>query len=1057
MKGGWIAWMAGNPVAANLAMLVLIIGGIVMALRIKQEVFPFFQLDMVTVSVAYPGASPEEVERGIVLAVEEAIQSVDGVDEIRSSAREGFATITAELVEGSDLQKLATDIKTEVDRITSLPEDAEEPKVTVRSMRREVINFVIYGDQSEAVLRELGEQVRDDLLQYEPPPPKNPVEKIRRLISGSPSEITQVDLSGVRPYEISIEISQQDLRRYGLTLGQVTQRLRNASVELPGGSIKEKGGEILVRVRDRRDFGRDFARIPIITRTDGTPVYLEDIATVIDGFEDIDRYARYNGKPAVMVNVYRVGEQTPLEISDAVIEYVEKLKSTLPEGINVNVVRDRSYIYRQRLELLLRNGAIGLGLVLILLSVFLELRLAFWVAMGIPISFFGAFLILPMHDLSINMVSLFAFIISLGIVVDDAIVVGENIYTHHQNGRPFGEAASLGAKEVAVPVTYSVLTNIVAFMPMLFVPGVMGKIFKNIPLVVIWVFAISLIECLFILPAHLGHQRENGFRLFGLAHKWQQKFSHGFIRLVRAMYGPTVTKALRFRYVTVAIALAILFLVGGYAKSGRLGFTLFPKVESDYSIVTVVLPYGTPVERTEELHQRIVDAAQQIIAETEEASGKPLSEGIEAEIGGSDGNTSGPHVLQVRVYLTDPETRPMQTAEFTNLWRKRVGPIAGVERIRYESDAGGPGSGAALTVEIGHRNLEVLKKASAELADIIESFPKAKDVDDGFAPGKKQYNFHIKPEGEVLGLTSRDVARQVRNAYYGAEVVRQQRNRNEMKIMVRFPEQERSTAYSLEQFLLKTPAGTDVPLGEVVRINTGRAYTSIDRRAGRRVITVTADVTPRPAAGAIVSELVQDSLPSLQRKYPGLSYGFEGRQAQQRESIGSLRIGLLLAVGVIYILLAIPFRSYTQPAIIMISIPFGIVGAVLGHILMGYSLSILSMFGVVALSGVVVNDALVLIDFANRKSRDGMSHFDAIREAGIARFRAIFLTTMTTFGGLTPMIFETSRQARFLIPMAISLGFGIVFATLITLILVPCLYLILDDVGYALGFRRRDS
>jgi multidrug efflux pump subunit AcrB len=621
-------------------------------------------------------------------------------------------------------------------------------------------------------------------------------------------------------------------------------------------------------------------------------------------------------------------------------------------------------------------------------------------------------------------------------VVDDAIVVGENIYYYRQSGLDWFEAAVRGAREIAMPITFSVLTNMVAFMPMMFVPGFMGKIFKYIPLVVIAVFSVSLIESLFVLPSHIGHRRRsNPSGLLGWLMNGQARFSRSFSRFIQTKYGPFLDLALRYRYLTLSIGLAVLILTIGYIKSGRMGFELFPKVESDYAMATAKLPFGTAVQKTERVQQILVEAAQQVVQEN---GGQDLVQGIFSVINGN--------LAEVRAYLTPPDVRPISTAKLSDLWRERVGVLTGLEFLKFESDAGGPGRGSAISIELSHRHINTLEQASAELAEALETFPNVSDIDDGYSPGKQQIDFQIKPAGRSLGLRSQEVARQIRNAYYGAEVLRQQRGRNEIKVKVRLPKEERALEYNLEQMILRTPSGKEVPLHEAVSLKRGRAYTNIDRRNGRRVVTVSADVKPRSQTDQVLQSLTADTLPALQQKYPGLTYSFEGRQADRRDSMQSMMKGLLMALFVIYAMLAVPFNSFVQPLIIMMSIPFGIVGAVLGHLLMGYSLSVMSTFGVVALSGVVINDALVLIDFANRKRLDGMNEHDAIHGAGIHRFRPIMLTTLTTFGGLAPMIFETSRQARFLIPMAISLGFGILFATIITLLLVPSLYLIVDDV-----------
>lgn len=573
----------------------------------------------------------------------------------------------------------------------------------------------------------------------------------------------------------------------------------------------------------------------------------------------------------------------------------------------------------------------------------------------------------------------------------------------------------------------------------------MGKIFKIIPLVVISVFFISLVESLFVLPAHLGHgsERKPG-KIMSFILKYQGKISGSLLKFIQNVYRPFLDRAVTWKYLTVAIGFACLIVAFAYIKSGRLGFTLFPKIESDYAYLTVDLPYGTAKEVTMRVQEKVIAAAESV---ADENGGDKLVEGIYSNIGGSGRRgSSGSHVLKAQVFLTDADTRPISTDEFVKLWRRSLGPIPGADSVLFESDRGGPGSGGSLEIELSHTDIDVLKRASSNLAEALRSYPKVKDIDSGYSPGKRQLDFELLPAGRSLGLTSRSVANQIRASYYGAEVVRQQRGRNEVKVMVRLPEVERVSRYNFEEMMIRTPDGTDVPLREVVNIKEGRAYTTIDRRNGRRVVSVEADVSPRKDTSKILADVVANIMPQLKADYPGLGYSLEGKQADMKESTDSLISGLLIAMMVIYALLAIPFKSYFQPIIVMICIPFGIVGAVIGHILLGYSLSLMSLFGIVALSGVVVNDSLVFIDYVNIQRRKGHCAYDAVLEAGTARFRPILLTTLTTFGGLAPMIMETSRQAKFLIPMAVSLGFGIVFATGITLLLVPSFYLIFEDI-----------
>ncbi len=1020
---GPLAWMAGNSVAANLLMAVLLVGGLIAGMTIKQEVLPEFSLDMITITVPYAGASPEEVESGIVLAVEEAIQDLEGIDEITASANEGNAVISVAALDGVDINRLWQEIKAEVDRISTFPDESEDPVITIASRKREVIRLALYGDVPETTMREMADQVRDTLL-------LNP-------------GITQVALEGVRDRQIQIELKTATLRQYGLTLAQVAQAISRASVELGAGTIKADSGDILLRVKDRRNFARQYERLPILPQANGPKLVLEDIAEVTEGFEASQSWASFNGHRAVTIAVSRVGEQTPLQVADAVKQMMMQINAELPEGMGLTIVRDMSRTFGQRADLMLRNAYLGLGLVFIFLAIFLEIRLAFWVSLGIPISFLGAFLFLSSTGFSINMVSMFAFIITLGIVVDDAVIVGENIYYYRRLGLPFMEAAIRGVQTVAMPVIFSVITNVVAFVPLMFIPGILGKVFKTVPFVVIAVFLVSLIESLFILPAHLSHQPRESFFPLNIFERWQRGFSLWFERMVRQVYGRALSMLLAYRYSVIAFGIALFLITIGYVISGRMGIVPLPKVESDYAFCQVVLPFGTPEKQIRAVENRMVDTAGKTISEN---GGTALSKGIFSRVTDNQ--------IKIQIYLTDPGVRPMDTAEVTRRWRENTGRIPGIESISFESDRGGPGSGKNLTVALSHRNKDLLEQAGEALASRLGEYPIVHDIDDGSAQGKRQFDIILSEAGRRMGLTSRDAANQIRHAFQGVDALSHQRGRNEVTVRVRLNRDERIAEHTFEELVLQAPEG-EIMLRDAVETVTGTAYTTIKRTNGKREIRVTANVRPRSQTENILKDMKKEILPQLEKKYPGLSYSFKGAQADIRKSIIALAWGLSLALLCVFALLAIPFKSYFQPFIIMFCIPFGAIGAIAGHLIMGYSLSIMSMFGLVAMSGVVVNDSLVLIDFANQRVREGVPVRQAVHSAGIQRFRPIILTTLTTCGGLAPIITETSRQARFLIPMAISLGFGILFATFITLLLVPCLYTVLEDIRTLWTGQRR--
>lgn len=1042
IKSGPLAWMARNTVAANLLMVIFLVGGFVVSTQVKQEVFPEFTTDIIQVTVPYPGASPEEVEQGIILSIEDRVRGLEGVKRVTAVANEGVANILVELLTSADPGKVVQDVKNEVDRITSFPEDAERPVVSLLESRKRVVTLVIYGDQTQSSLRDLAERVRDDLIQR--------------------PGVTLVELGLAPPIEIAIEVPQDTLREYDLTLDDIASWVRRTALELPGGEVRTEGGQVLLRTKERRDFGSEFNSIPVTTSVGGSIVTLADIATITDGFEEVDQEATFEGLPSILVNVFRVGSETPQSVSKAVRDYIAELKLELPDSIGMKIWEDSSEVYQDRMWLLLKNASIGLVLVLVLLGLFLEPRLAVWVTLGIPISVLGSFLFIPATGASINMISLFAFIVTLGIVVDDAVVTGENIYEKREQGLSNEDASIVGVQEIAMPVTFAVLTNIVAFMPLFFVPGISGKFFRQIPSVVVGVFIISLIESLFVLPAHLSHNFRDR-KIWTLLSRPREVFAKRLHSVIHNYYAPAISVLVKNRYLTLSVAAAVLMIAVGGVIGGHVRFSFIPRIDADVVTAQAQLPFGAPIEESRKVQKLLVEAAGRVV---EKRGGAEVVEGTYSQIGaslvsGGPGPTfgvgAGSHVIATQVSLVSPDMRDFTGTDFARTWREEVGRIVGLQSLVFKSETGAS-EGAAIEFNLNHRTRSELEAAAQELRIILENYAGVIDTDDGVSTGKRQLSFKISPEARSLGLSASELGRQVRSSFYGAEALRQQRGRNEVKVKVRLPESERGSLQTLEKMVIRTPSGGEIPFQQAAIIDEGTSYTSINRRDGRRIIAVTADVDElKGNANQIIADVVEKHMPDLQRKYIGLDYSFGGEREAQQESLGTLGVGFLVAMLVIYALLALPFRSYVQPIIVMLAIPFGAIGAIGGHYLLGYGLSIISMFGLIALAGVVVNDSLVLVVTANRFKEEGDTAFEAIQKAGIRRFRPIVLTSLTTFFGLAPMIFETSMQARFLIPMAISIGFGILFATIIILAIVPSVYMVLEDMSNYFASRDGES
>jgi multidrug efflux pump subunit AcrB len=996
--------------------------------------------------------------------------------------------VSVELFEDADESKALDDVKSRVDAIDTFPEETEKPIVSLVSVVRAVLDIAITGPKDERTLKVLGQQVRDD-------------------IAALPN-VTQVELKNTRPYEISIEVSEAALRRYGLSFDQVANAVRVRSLDLPGGTIKTEGGEILLRTKGQAYWGGEFENLVLFTRPDGTRLMVKDVATVVDGFEDTDQLLRFDGKPAALIRVSRVGDQDILEITRTVKAYLANAEERLPEGVKLTIWNDGSMLLRDRLDTLLSSARQGFLMVLILLALFLRPRLAFWVSAGVPVAFLGALALAGNVGMSIDAISLFGFILVLGILVDDAVVVGENVHaTQERNGDMLGGAIE-GTQQVSVPVIFGVLTTITAFMPLMLGPGTMGQIFGVIATIVICCLIFSLVESQMILPAHLGNQNvdsevgEVGLMLipitaiilsqfawdllsfvnmacvalvaaymlykFGIAERasrriirFQQRFSKRVETLIEVNFRAFVVRATNARYITSAIAIAA-FLSGlGIVASGRLPFSFFPPLESDQAIARLTMPLGTPASVTNEAVLKLERAAQTLAGQlASEYTETPVTHILSAvgnqpssnSGGGPPGvssSSAGGHLGEVTLQLVPSQSREIETREVANRWRELAGQIPDAVELKFSTSLFTVGN--AIDIQLEGDNVNDLREAAEKLREKLAEYPGVIDITDSFRSGKQELQLNISPGGEALGLDLATLARQVRQAFYGEEAQRIQRGRDDVRVMVRYPEDERQSLSSLDEMRIRTADGSEVPFETVAVADLGRGYSTIKRADRQRVVNVIADVDrTQITANEVIAALGAGEIQKILEDYPRVKYSLEGEQAEQGEAVGSLIPLFFISLFVIYALLAIPLKSYMQPLIIMSVIPFAMLGAIWGHQIMKTmglisGLAMMSVMGVIAASGVVVNSSLVLVHNVNRRRAEGQSLHDAVLEAAISRCRPIVLTSMTTFVGLMPLMFNRSVQAQFLVPMAVSLAFGVLFATVVTLFVVPSAYLILED------------
>ena len=1035
---GIIAWFAENHVAANLLMCFILVAGIISTLTIRKQTTPDFQLNTIQVRIPYLGAAPQEVEEGVVIKVEEAIQDVKGIIKIESTAREGLGFITSEVATDVDINEVLSEIKTRVDAISTFPGLAEKPVIYKQEFPIHVVFVAIYGTLDEFSRKSIAQEVRDDLMAL--------------------PDVNQVDYLGDRAYEISIEVSEHKLRQYGLTMTEISQAVRNSSVDLPGGTINTSGGDILLRTEGQVYTGTEYDQLILRTYADGTRLTLGDIATINDGFVESQGFGRFDGEPTATLRVLASGEQNELKTAAAVRKYIEDKSSNLPDGVNMEIWVDRSHYLDGRLNMMMKNMWQGALLVFLILSLFLRMKVAGWVIVGIPIAFLGTIWLMPHGPwpVTVNMISLFGFIIVLGIVVDDAIIIGESIYTKIRADGQTIENVVLGAKKVAVPATFGVLTTMAAFAPMLFIGGIVGPFFEAMSMVVILCLLFSLIESKLILPAHLAHarikpvdeddlfnpQRPIGFfeSISRVFQKIQRYTQHGLHRLIHHYYRPTLERAVDNRGITVALFAAVLILTIGLLQSGMVRVVLFPEVPGDFIQVQLQMQNGTAPEARnaalDKIESSIMSLNEEYIRENPELD--PMISHIGSFTNGDTGAIAFAEMPMV-------EGRAINGDDIENLWRDRVGEIAGVKELTF-SAGDNFGGGAPLSFRLSGDNYIALENAASELEAQLGEFGGVFDIRNSSVAGGQEIKLSIKPEAEALGLTMSSLGRQVRQAFYGEEAQRIQRGKDELKVMIRYPQKDRRSVADLENMRIRTPAGDEVPFQSVADISFGQSYSSITRLNRERTITVSADLdTDVAEPGEVIKSISDDYIPELLSRNPGVSYGLEGSSQEEQDLVRNLTVASIAALFLIYALIAIPLHSYGQPLIIMSVIPFGLIGAVLGHILMGKALSMFSLFGLVALAGVVVNDSLILVDFINHARQDGVPLRQAVIESGTERFRAIILTSLTTAAGLLPILLERSVQAQFVIPMAISVGFGIIFATVITLFLIPALYILQID------------
>lgn len=1014
-----IAWFARNHVAANLLMITILLMGLFsLKGNIPLEVFPSFESDIVSVKVSLRGATPEDTEQGVAIRIEESVQDLEGIKKISSTSVEGSASVNIEANSGHDVRKLLSDVKSRVDAINTFPADAEKPIIAIRQRTRDVMAVTVSAIYGEKEIREFAEQVRDDLL--------------------SLPQVTQVSLDAVRNYEINIEVSQEKLQQYQLTLSDISDAVKASSIDMSAGNVRTEGGDILVRSKGQAYRRDEFERIVIKTHVDGTFLHLSDVAKVNDGFEEEPLRARFNGEQGALIEVFRIGNQSAIEVADAVKQYIHDRQDTLPKGFKLGYWDDDSEIVKSRLNTLITNALQGGFLVLLLLTLFLRPSIAFWVFIGIPISFMGAFVMMPLFDISINIMSLFGFILVLGIVVDDAIVTGENIYRHTQTAKTSLQAAIEGTKEVAAPVTFGILTTVAAFLPLAFIEGRRGAMFAQIPVIVIPVLLFSLIESKFVLPSHLKNLKLRSDKAkVSKFSAWQQKFADGFENAILKYYQPILALATKNRLTTLSLFAGVFILIFAFISSGWTKFVFFPRIASETARANLTMPVGTSYDVVDSYVEKMSKAASLLQDKYRDENGNSVILNTLAITRNETGR------VRFEILAADQNETGIGIRQLVAEWRELIGDLPGAESLTFRAEIGRAGD--PIDIQLSATNLLTLKEVSEQVKTRLAQYPTIFEISDSLSNGKEELSIELTEQGHAMGMSSSFVTRQVRDAFFGSQIQRIQRGRDDVRVMLKFPLSERKSIANLSNMLIRTPQGGKVPLSHVATLTPGKSPSAINRIDRYRTVNVTADIDKQNTNMTVLNAELRPYLEELTSKYPGVSFTLEGEAREQQESFGSMATGLIFIFFIIYCLLAIPFKSYIQPIIVMSVIPFGAIGAVVGHWIMGMDLTIMSMLGMMALIGVVVNDSLVLVDFINKRRLDGAELMEAVLIAGQSRFRPVMLTSLTTFIGLMPLLFEKATQAQFLIPMAVSLGFGIIFATFITLVLVPVNYLLVED------------